>query len=497
MAHPIETPTAVPGGISRVRSGRQRPSGLQRPEPQDIVVVGATGNLAQRKLLPALYNLHVADLLPPAGRIIGLALSPLDPDGFRDFTHKSVKRSSRTGLDEKSWAEFAQRLSFVDAHSDASYDQLKEHSTQHRRLVYLAVPPSALPDIVRNLETAGLASGTRLVVEKPFGRDLSSARELNRIVHRSFAESQVFRIDHWLGKETVQNILAFRFGNSVFERMWSRDAIDHVQITMAESIGVEGRGAFYEEVGAVRDVVQNHVLQMLSLLTMEPPANMAAESIRDEKGKVFHAMRPLDPDQTVRAQYMAGAIDGQVVPGYRQEPGVAPDSDAETFFAAQVEIDTWRWAGVPFFIRAGKRLPRRTTEVAVGFRDVPLHFFTGTGIEKLPPNRLILRIQPDEGISFSFAAKRPGPEMTVKEVRMDFSYQGSFMTEPEEAYERLLHDAMIGDHTLFTRADSIEGAWTALQPVLERPAPLRFYQAGTWGPPEARRLIAPHAWEPA
>jgi glucose-6-phosphate 1-dehydrogenase len=437
----------------------------------------------------------VADLLPPEGKIIGLALSALERDGFRDFARESVKQFSRTSLDEKSWAEFAHRLSFIDAHGDGSYKQIKERSIQQRRLVYLAVPPTTLPDIVRNLETAGLASGTRLVVEKPFGWDLNSARELKGIVHRSFAEPQVFRIDHWLGKETVQNILAFRFGNSVFERIWSRDAIDHVQITMAESIGVEGRGAFYEEVGAMRDVVQNHVLQVLSLLTMEPPANMAPESIRDEKAKVFHAMRPLDPHQTVQGQYVAGAIDGQVVLGYRQEPGVAPDSGTETFFAAQVEIDTWRWAGVPFFLRAGKRLPRRTTEIVVVFRDVPLHFFTGTSIEKLPPNRLILRIQPDEGISFSFAAKQPGPEITVKEVRMDFSYQGSFMTEPEEAYERLLHDAMIGDHTLFARADSIEGAWMALQPVLERPAPLCFYQAGTWGPPEAQRLVAPRTWE--
>jgi glucose-6-phosphate 1-dehydrogenase len=494
MTRSLEVPIPVPGSISRVRSSRQHRSGLQLPDPQDIVVVGATGDLARRKLLPALYNLFVADLLPPEGKIIGLALSSLDSDGFRDFVHESVRQFSRTGLDEKPWAEFAQRLSFLDAHSDGSYKQTKELSTQDRRLVYLAVPPSALPDIVRNFETAGLASGTRLVVEKPFGRDLSSARELNRIVHRSFAEPQVFRIDHWLGKETVQNILAFRFGNSVFERMWSRDAIDHVQLTMAESIGIEGRGAFYEEVGAVRDVVQNHVLQMLSLLTMEPPASMAAESIRDEKAKVFHAMHPLDPRQTVRAQFRAGAIDGQAVPGYRQEPGVAPDSGTETFFAAQVEIDTWRWAGVPFFIRAGKRLPRRTTEVVVVFRDVPLHFFTGTSVEELPPNRLILRIQPDEGISFSFAAKRPGPEITVKEVRMDFSYQGSFMTEPEEAYERLLHDAMIGDHTLFTRADSIEGAWMALQPALEHPAPLCFYEAGTWGPLEAQRLIAPRTW---
>jgi glucose-6-phosphate 1-dehydrogenase len=302
------------------------------------------------------------------------------------------------------------------------------------------------------------------------------------------------RIDHYLGKETVQNILVFRFGNSVFERVWNRDAIDHVQMTVAESVGVEGRGAFYEEVGALRDIVQNHVLQVLSLLTMEPPANLAPEAIRDEKAKVIHAMQPLDASGTVRGQYTAGTVGGAAVPAYREEKGVAADSATETFFAARLEIDSWRWASVPFFLRTGKRLPRRATEVAIAFRDPPLCFFEGTGVQQLRPDHLVLRIQPDEGITFTFLAKQPGPEISTRPVSMNFSYRDSFMTEPGEAYERLLHDAMAGDHTLFAREDGIERAWMVVQPALDNPAPLCMYPAGSWGPCEADELIAPHTW---
>ena len=466
---------------------------LQAPEAQDIVIVGATGDLSRRKLLPAVYNLEAADLLPGAGSIIGLAPSDLDDDRFRAFTRESIEQFSRTALDEVSWTRLASRLTFVRLEEDG-YGRLAERARESERLVYLAVPPSAVPGIIRSLHDAGLVQGTRLVIEKPFGRDLASAKELNNTVHEVFDESQVFRIDHYLGKETVQNILVFRFGNALYERAWNREAIDHMQITVAESLGVEGRGAFYEEAGALRDIVQNHVFQVLGLLTMEPPVSLAPEAIRDEKSKVFSAMRPLDPTSTVRSQYVAGTIDGEAMPGYREEQGVAPDSQTETFFAAQVEIDSWRWAGVPFYLRTGKRLRRRTTEVSIVFRDVPLCFFEETDAQDLRPNHLVLRIQPEEGITFTFLAKQPGPQVSVQQVGMDFSYRDSFMTEPAEAYERLLHDVMEGDHTLFAREDSVERAWKAVQPALDNPAPLCTYPAGSWGPPEADRLIAPRTW---
>lgn len=457
------------------------------------MIFGASGDLSHRKLLPALYNLAAVGLLPERGDIIGLARTDLGREGFRRLARESVEQFSRTGLDEKVWAGLAPRLDFIRL-DEQGYANLRKRAGEDERLVYVAVPPSVVPSIVRNLRDVGLASGTRLIVEKPFGRDLASAQELNRILHEIFDESQVFRIDHYLGKETVQNILVFRFGNSVFERVWNRDAIDHLQITVAESIGLEGRGAFYEEAGALRDIVQNHVLQVLSVLTMEPPANLAPESIRDEKAKVLRAMRPLDAAKTVRAQYGAGTIEGGAVPGYREERGVAPDSNTETFFAAQLEIDSWRWAGVRFFLRAGKRLPRRASEVMIGFRGAPLCFFEGTGVEELRPNHVVLRIQPDEGITFSFLAKQPGPEVRVQPASMNFSYRDSFMCEPAEAYERLLHDAMDGDHTLFAREDEVERAWALVQPVLDDPPSLCTYPAGTWGPPDADDLIAPRAW---
>jgi glucose-6-phosphate 1-dehydrogenase len=466
---------------------------LEPPAPQDIVIFGASGDLSHRKLLPALYNLAAVGLLPKRGDIIGLARTDLGREGFRRLARESAEQSSRTGLDEKVWAGLAPRLDFIRL-DEQGYANLKKRAGEDGRLVYLAVPPSVVPSIVRNLHDVGLAAGTRLIVEKPFGRDLASAQELNRTLHEIFDESQVFRIDHYLGKETVQNILVFRFGNSVFERVWNRDAIDHLQITVAESIGVEGRGAFYEEAGALRDIVQNHVLQVLSVLTMEPPANLAPESIRDEKAKVLGAMRPLAAAKTVRGQYTAGTIDGEAVPGYREEQGVVPDSNTETFFAAQLEIDSWRWAGVRFFLRAGKRLPRRASEVMIAFRGAPLCFFEGTGVEELQPNHVVLRIQPDEGITFSFLAKQPGAEVRVQPASMNFSYRDSFMCAPAEAYERLLHDAMDADHTLFAREDEVERAWTLVQPLLDNPPPLCTYPAGTWGPSEADDLIAPRVW---
>ena len=455
--------------------------------------MGASGDLSQRKLMPAIYNLSAVSLLPEKGDIVGFARTDMGEQGFRDLARRAIQEYSRTGFDETVWAGLVPRLKYLRSDGDG-YSGLKALLREKERLVYLAVPPSALPDAIDGLHGADLSAGTRVVVEKPFGHDLDSARELNRTIHKVFHESQVFRIDHYLGKETVQNILVFRFGNSAFERIWNRDAVDHVQMTVAESIGVEGRGAYFEEAGIVRDIVQNHVLQVLSLLTMEPPSNMAPESIRDEKIKVLRSMRPLNPARTVRGQYEAGTIDGAAVPGYRQEKDVSPDSETETFFAAEMEIDSWRWAGVPFYVRTGKRLPVRTTEIVVQFRRPPLCFFEGTDVKELPSDHLVIRVQPDEGIRFAFLAKKPGPEISVQPVSMEFAYSRSFMTSPPEAYERLLHDVMVGDHTLFMREDAAERAWVVVDPALSEPTPTCMYAAGTWGPREADQLIAPRVW---
>ncbi len=466
---------------------------LKIPPPHDIVIMGASGDLAQRKLIPAVYNLCGSGLLPKQGQIIGFARTDLGEDGFRNLARRAIQQYSRTGFDETAWSGLVPRLNYV-RNTDHNYDDLKSVLTQERRLVYLAIPPSAIPPLVDGLHEAQLSKGTRLVVEKPFGYDLKSAEELNREVHRVFDEKQIFRIDHYLGKETVQNILVFRFGNSVFERVWNRDAVDSIQLTVAESIGVEDRGAYFDGAGSLRDIVQNHVLQMLALLAMEPPSNTSAESVRDEKIKVLRAMRPLNPVQTVRGQYTAGRIDGESVPGYRGERNVAADSTTETFFAAQLEIDSWRWAGVPFFVRTGKRLRRRATEIVVQFREPPLCFFEGTDVKGLPSDHLVIRVQPDEGILFAFLAKRPGPEVNVQPVTMAFEYSRSFMTSPPEAYERLLHDVMLGDQTLFMREDAAERAWAVVEPALEHPTPVCMYPAGSWGPREADQLIAPRKW---
>ena len=466
---------------------------LQAPKDQEIIIIGATGDLARRKLLPALYNLHLEGLLPARGKIIGYARSYLSDDEFRARAADAVREFSRTDLDEKAWVSFAERLTFVCAEPEG-YAELVRRCEQPMHLIYLATPPSTFPSTIRALGEHGLDSGTRLIVEKPFGFDVASANELENTLHEVFEEPQIFRIDHYLGKETVQNILVFRFGNSIFERVWNRDAIDYVQITVAESIGIEGRGAFYEEVGALRDIIQNHVFQVLSLLTMEPPSSFMPEAIRDEKSKLFHAIQPLDPATVVRGQYTSGSINGEQVPGYREEAGVDADSSTETFVALELRIDNWRWAGVPFFLRTGKRLPRRATEVLISFRDIPIRVFEGTGVEQLPANHLTISIQPDEEITFAFLAKVPGSEVRVKPVRMSFSYGDAFMAQPAEAYERLLHEAMDGDHTLFARGDGVERAWAVVQPVLDAMPPVRPYPAGSWGPPEADELIAPRTW---
>jgi glucose-6-phosphate 1-dehydrogenase len=479
---------------------------LSRPRPQALVVFGASGDLARRKILPALYNLAASGLLPERYTVIGYALDDWDDRAFREHARAAVQEFSRTGLDPKAWAGLEASLSFVSGSFDdpsrmrALADRLAEADAEHGcgggRLYYLAVPPAAFPVIVGRLGEvgAGERDRTRIVIEKPFGHDLRSARELTAVVHRVFDESQVFRIDHYLGKETVQNIMTFRFANSLWERVWNRDAIDHMQITVAESIGIEQRGAYYEQAGAIRDLVQNHMLQVLAFLTMEPPRALDPEAIRDEKVKLLKAVRPPHRRDLVRGQYSAGTVDGVEVAGYRQEPHVAPDSTVETFAAVRLFVENWRWDGVPFFLRHGKRLPERATEVGVVFRDAPQYLFDDVGIERLPPDHITIRIQPDEGISLSFQAKQPGAGITLQEVEMDFDYGTSFMSKPAEAYERLIHDAMIGDHTLFTRQDGVERSWEIVAGILADPGPVHPYPAGSWGPPEADRLIAPRAW---
>lgn len=466
---------------------------LEPPADQDIIIIGATGDLARRKLLPALYDLLIDGLLPRQGKIIGYARSYLDDEEFRKRAKAGVREFARADFDEKAWEVFAERLGFVCS-DPGGFPELQARCDQPWRLIYLAIPPSSFPATIRELRDHGMVKGSRLIVEKPFGTDLRSAIELENTLCDVFEEQQIFRIDHYLGKETVQNILVFRFGNALFERVWNRDAIDHIQITVAETLGIEGRGAFYEEVGAMRDMVQSHLSQVLSLLTMEPPGSFDPEAIRDEKAKLFHAMQPLDPAHVVRGQYTSGQVDGADVPGYREEKGVDPESSTETFIALRLQIDNWRWAGVPVYLRTGKRMARRGTEVLVSFRDIPVRFFEGTGVEQLPPNHLTLTIQPNEAITFVFLHKVPGPEIQVQPVRMNFSYGESFMGEPAAAYERLLHEAMDGDHTLFARRDGVERAWAVAQPVLEKMPPVSFYPAGSWGPQEAQELIAPRRW---
>ena len=466
---------------------------LDRPADQDIVIIGATGDLSKRKLLPALYNLQLAGLLPEHAQIIGCARPVLTNADFRQLAADAVGEFSRTPPDEANWSSFARRLVYCSGSAEGLAG-VRARCTQAERLVYLAIPPSAFEETVRELGKAGLASGTRLIIEKPFGHDLASARKLAGSVHAVFDEKQVYRIDHYLGKETVQNILVFRFGNALFERLWNRDSIDHVQFTVAESIGIEGRGSFYEETGALRDILQNHVFQVLSLLTMEPPRSLDAEAIRDEKARLFESMRELRPQDVVRGQYTGTLLDGHATAAYREEPGVAPDSQTETYGAIRLLIDNWRWAGVPFYLRTGKRLPRRSTEVTVVFREAPVQLFAGTGVEGLKPNLLNLCVQPDEQITLQFLAKVPGPEIRVKAVDMSFSFADSFATKPAEAYERLIHDAMDGDHTLFARSDSVERAWCIVDPVLDDLRPVEFYHAGTWGPRAADDLIAPRLW---
>ncbi len=484
------------------------------PDPCTIVIFGATGDLSHRKILPALVNLRRAGLLPPQTAVLATARRPYTDEAYRAEMATAVADHSRLPIEPALWNDFAEGLHYHqgDFSSQDAYRKLvdrldridAERGTRGNRLFYLATPPSAYAGIVEHLGKVGLdreqrgGGWSRIVIEKPFGHDLTSARALNRDVLRVFNESQVYRIDHYLGKETVRNILVFRFGNGIFEPVWNRRYIDHVQITVAEDLGVEGRGAFYEEAGATRDILQNHVLQLVTLVAMEPPIAFEADALRDEKLRV---LRAIDPDWTadrvrrdvVRGQYAAGWVGGRQVPGYRDEPEVAEDSETDTFVALRLEVQNWRWADVPFYVRTGKRLPKRASEIAIQFKRPPLMLFRGATTDP-EANLLALRIQPDEGILLRFAAKVPELGLDVRSVNMDFTYGSSFSTDAPEAYETLILDCMLGDASLFTRADEVEAAWGIVSPIESvwrraddlRPQP---YEAGSWGPAAADRLI--------
>jgi glucose-6-phosphate 1-dehydrogenase len=478
-------------------------------DPLVMVIFGATGDLSGRKLLPALYNLSKQRLLPAGFAIVGAAIDDLTDDAFRKHAAEVITKYSRTQpVDTEVLQSFLQFVFYVkvDFSKPADFKTLQrrineiDHSRHvgGNRIYYCATPPPTYETIAEQLKAAGLAGSPgfdRIVVEKPFGSDLKSARELSKVLQRVFHEDSVFRIDHYLGKETVQNILAFRFANILFEPVWNSNLIDSVQITAAEEIGVEMRGAYYDKAGALRDIVQNHALQLLALVAMEPPVAFDATAVRDEKVKVLRAIRPiLDGDvatATVRGQYTNGWVLGEEVVGYREEHAVSPGSLTETFAALRVFVDNWRWANVPFYIRVGKRMPKRVTEILVQFKRPPHSTFEAA--KDLAPNAITLRIQPEEGISLRFGAKVPSAGVRLRNVAMDFTYMSSFLVETPEAYERLLLDCMIGDPTLFTRADEVEAAWTFIDPIEAawrdgRP-PLSMYAAGTWGPEAADRLI--------
>ena len=486
------------------------------PDPCVMVILGAFGDLTRRKLMPSLYRLAQEKLLPPAFCIIGVARRKIGEDGFRAEMRKACEEFGPP-LDSDIWRDLEAHLFFVSGNLDDSQtyhnisarlaDLDRTRGTQGNRLFYLAIPPDLMLGVAQSLQAAGLsksAGWTRIIVEKPFGRDLQSARELNAGLHAIFTDEQVYRIDHYLGKETVQNLLVFRFANGIFEPVWNRRYVEQVQITAAESVGVEHRAGYYEEAGALRDMVQNHLMQLLMLTAMEPPVGLDSESVRVEKVKVLCSIKPFsgpDVDRcVVRGQYGPGLINGQRVPGYRQEPGVNPQSTTETFAALKLHVDNWRWAGVPFYLRTGKRLPQRWTEIAVQFKQPPLALFGGTQHGQLAPNLLSIRIQPDEGISLEFATKVPGPGSDVRPVNMDFRYATSFGMASYSAYERLLLDSMLGDATLFARREGVERAWGLVTPLLERwqqgpPPAFPNYDAGSWGPAEADRLLEPgHHW---
>ncbi len=493
-------------------------SQLERPphqvaDPCVMVIFGASGDLTKRKLIPALYNLAKENLLSRQFAIVGFASGDLTSESLREQLSKDIRSFATGPVDEEVWDWFRRRIHFVrgsvedaDAYvrlKDTIAEVSKEHGIHGNHFYYLAVAPRFFGAIVRQLGESGLAREVddqwrRVIIEKPFGRDLESARSLNLEIKEVLDERQIYRIDHYLGKETVQNLMVFRFGNGIFEPIWNRRYIDHVQITAAETIGVERRGGYYESSGALRDMVPNHLFQLVSLTAMEPPISFRANAVRDEQAKVLHALQTPSPEEvlskTVRGQYGEGLLNDKPVPAYRMEPDVAASSATETYVALKLMIDNWRWADVPFYLRTGKRLANRVTEIAIQFKRAPFMLFRDTSIASLTQNQLVIRIQPDEGISLRFGAKVPGPIMRQGPVEMDFSYRDHFGSTPATGYERLLYDCMVGDQTLFQRADMVEAGWCVITPVLDvwkalPPRAFPNYPAASWGPREADELL--------
>jgi glucose-6-phosphate 1-dehydrogenase len=482
-------------------------------DPCIMVIFGASGDLTKRKLIPALYNLAKDNLLSQQFAVVGLARSPLTNESFRQKLAEEMQEFATGPVDPALWEWLAQRIYYLpgDGQEPETFQRLKELLTQIDKaqslsgnyLYYLATAPGLFAGVVTQLGLAGLAHEAngcwrRVIIEKPFGHDFGSARQLNQDIRQVIEEKQIYRIDHYLGKETVQNILVFRFANGIFEPIWNRRYIDHVQLTVAETVGVEGRGPYYDQTGALRDMVPNHIFQLITLMAMEPPISFEADAVRDEQTKILRAMQPLTPEEvltrTVRGQYGAGAVGDERALAYRAEPRVPQDSSTETFVALKLLIDNWRWAGVPFYLRTGKRLPNRVTEIAIQFRRAPLMLFRQTSVDRLAPNLFVLHIQPDEGISLRFGAKVPGPLVRLGPVDMDFRYADYFGSTPSTGYERLLYDCMTGDATLFQRADMVEASWSVVAPILDvwkalPPRSFPNYAAGTWGPKEADELI--------
>ena len=496
---------------------QKKASAVQPSGPCCLVILGAAGDLTKRLVIPALYNLTVEKLLPKEFSIIGFDLADMTGDAWRNtlaaMTEEFVgKQDGESALNKEAWNFLAERMSYQrgDLTQKSSYEELSrrlqeqdaKRGTSGNYLFYLAISDRFFGTAINMMGECGMLKESeedwrRVVIEKPFGHDLESARALDRLILKELTEQQIYRIDHFLGKETVQNIMTFRFGNGLFEPLWNRDRVDHVQITVAESVGVEKRGAFYEHTGALRDMVPNHVFQLLSMTAMEAPNSLAANAIRSEKAKVLEAVRVCQQNKgcsAIRGQYQAGEEDGEQMVGYRQEQGVAPDSTEETFVAMKLLIDNWRWSGVPFYIRTGKRMARRKTQIAIRFKGIPSSLLRNTPIKQPPPNWLLLHIQPNEGIALEFGVKVPGPIVRVEDVRMNFRYEDYFGSAPSTGYETLLYDVMIGDATLFQRADNIEAGWRVVQPILDDwgkgPGGLEFYEAGSQGPSGADELLA-------